>query len=234
MTEPYDFFAEPREHSQTKARIVSKYAQGWARILTDFQRGKNIEPEVAVVDLFSGPGSYEDGTPSTPILILKNAIEDIKLSSALRTYFNDHNIENCESLSEEISQLPGLPRLRYKPVIISEDATVETLNRFQVPSSIPKLFFLDPFGYKAISVALLKACLADWSECIFFFNYRRIIAAVNNPAMQQNMLALFGPSALTELRAQLAEMNDVLARERVVLDHLKKALGKLCTGVQFS
>jgi three-Cys-motif partner protein len=225
MTDTTDeFFAEPYEHSLTKARIVSKYVQGWARILTDYQRAKGTVPQVAYVDMFSGPGSYEDGTPSTPILILKNAIDDEKLSPALMTYFNDHVRENCESLREEIRVLPKVERLRFQPSVTCERASVELLKRLSIPTSIPKLFFFDPFGYKALSALLLTEALSDWSECIVFFNYRRVIAALNNPPMQKNMVRIFGKPGLEELKSEVASASDVLKRESAVLSHLQKAL----------
>jgi three-Cys-motif partner protein len=110
-----DFFDEPSERSQVKARIVSKYVHGWARILTDHLRRTQSNVQVAFVDMFSGPGTYADGTPSTPILILKHAVQDTKLTPTLRTYFNDWNKENADSLEEEISQLPGIENLAFTP-----------------------------------------------------------------------------------------------------------------------
>ena len=120
-----DFFEAPREHSKIKAQIVSKYVQSWARILSDWLRSKGRTPEVAYIDLFSGPGTYSDGTQSTPMLVLKAAIVDSKLGTSLRTYFNDLNEENTSTLRDAIEELPRVSELRFQPQLTSKQATLE-------------------------------------------------------------------------------------------------------------
>ena len=61
------FFEESREQSQIKARIVAKYFWAWANVIIGATRAQT---HIAYVDLFSGPGRYEDGTLSTPLLVL--------------------------------------------------------------------------------------------------------------------------------------------------------------------
>jgi hypothetical protein len=75
-----EFFDEPLEQSRVKARIVSDYVITFTRILSDFQRRKGNPPTVDYVDLFSGPGSYGDGTASTPLLVIRAASRDNKLA----------------------------------------------------------------------------------------------------------------------------------------------------------
>ena len=60
-----EFFEEPLEQSRVKARIVSAYVITFSRILSDYQRSAGKSPVVDYIDLFSGPGSYGDGTAST-------------------------------------------------------------------------------------------------------------------------------------------------------------------------
>jgi three-Cys-motif partner protein len=228
MSNPPDetFFDESLEHSRVKARIVSKYVHGWARIMTDYLR--NSEPSsvrVAYLDLFSGPGSYADGTASTPILVLKSAIQDPKLTPALMTYFNDWNRNNVDSLQEEVEQLPGIKNLTFAPKISNEEATVDYVESLRIPNGIPALFFLDPFGYKAISMPLLTRSLSKWAaECIFFFNYNRVNAALDNTVMARNMIQLFGEEGLKALKDDIEKSSNALDRESIVLKHLEEAL----------
>jgi three-Cys-motif partner protein len=71
-----DFFDEPKEHSKVKATIVSKYFKAWAGVMIATLRRFERQEKIAYTDLFSGPGRYEDGTPSTPLEILQFAIEN--------------------------------------------------------------------------------------------------------------------------------------------------------------
>jgi three-Cys-motif partner protein len=220
-----DFFDTPHEHSLVKAQIVFKYVQTWARVLSDYQRSAKKKPDIAYVDLFSGPGIYGDGTSSTPMLVLKAAIEDEKLRTALRTYFNDGSEEQIKTLREAISELPGLDSLRYKPQISSQPATLQLIDSMQIPPRIPRLYFLDQFGYKHVTLDMIKSLMEGWSECIFFFNYRRVIAAINNPAMTENMLAIFGDSeTLSKLKKSLEQGGTATSREEIVMSCLIEVL----------
>ena len=108
--------------------------------------------------------------------------------------------------------------------MFNEEASVEFVERLRLDLGTPKLFFLDPFGYKALTMPLLRSVLKGWSECIFFFNYRRVIAALNNPAFKPNVERLFGIETLKSLKLELAKTNSVHHRESIVLKHLTSAL----------
>jgi three-Cys-motif partner protein len=44
---------------------------------------------------------------------------------------------------------------------------------------IPTFAFIDPYGYKGLSLGLVHAVLKDWAcECLFFLNYNRINAGI--------------------------------------------------------
>lgn len=221
----HDFFETPREHSKVKAQIVSKYVQTWARVLSDYLRHIRRVPELAYVDLFSGPGTYNDGTSSTPMLVLKSAADDSKVGMSLRTYFNDLDSENIATLGEAIKELPGLEQLKYEPKFYSEQATLSLVRSMNVPVDIPKLYFLDQFGYKSVTFELIQNLMSEWAECIFFFNYRRVIAAIDNPTMMANVLGVFGSAErLSALKRALVPIRTANDREQVVMSHLIKAL----------
>ena len=69
------FFNESKERSQVKTKIVEKYFWAWAKVIISVVK-KRKKNKIGYVDLFAGRGRYEDGTDSTPILILKKASED--------------------------------------------------------------------------------------------------------------------------------------------------------------
>ncbi|HOY20314.1 MAG TPA: hypothetical protein PLC89_23580 [Haliscomenobacter sp.] len=66
-----DFFKEKRSASEIKSEILNEYFKAWAAILLKGQSYKQIE-KILYVDLFSGPGLYENGSQSTPIKILNS------------------------------------------------------------------------------------------------------------------------------------------------------------------
>ncbi len=105
------FFDESREQSQIKARIVAKYFWAWANVVipSTKKRGNRI----AYIDLFAGPGRYEDGTLSTPLLVLKKAIDDPSpnMREMLVTLFNDKDAENVGKLKGAIASMPGINTL---------------------------------------------------------------------------------------------------------------------------
>jgi three-Cys-motif partner protein len=123
------FFDESREQSQVKARIVAKYFWAWAKVV--IPTAKQHENRIAYIDLFAGPGRYEDGTLSTPLLILTKAIEDKDMREMLVTTFNDKDPENVGKLSAAINGLPGIERLKYKPQINNTEVGNKIVKKFQ-------------------------------------------------------------------------------------------------------
>lgn len=187
MSKNEDFFLSRREQSFIKAKIVSQYCWIWAKIMAERAE------QIYYVDLFSGPGKYEDGSESTPLLVMRNAIRDPKISSTLRTFFNDENQDYIHQLQTEIEALDGYNDLKYKPVYSNKDV-VEIDNKDIYPSGriVPTLLFIDPFGYKGLSIDLITV-VKNWGcEIIFFFNYSRINMALSNPVFVPNMKKLFG------------------------------------------
>jgi hypothetical protein len=70
------FFDEQSDQSKIKAAIVSKYFWAWAKVITGYLKGSKKDTSIQYIDLFAGPGRYKNGTKSTPILILEQAIGD--------------------------------------------------------------------------------------------------------------------------------------------------------------
>lgn len=113
-----NFFDDQKEQSSVKSNIVSKYFWAWAKIITSVQnRNSRPDKRIAYIDLFAGPGRYEDNSKSTPILVLEKAIDDPIMRERLVTFFNDRNPKNTQSLQKTINELPGIIKLKHQPVI---------------------------------------------------------------------------------------------------------------------
>lgn len=217
------FFNESSDQSLVKMTIVSKYFWAWAKVIipTVKQHGSRI----AYLDLFAGPGRYKDGTKSTPLLVLEHAIADPDMSQMLVTMFNDKDEENVQSLKSAISALPNVNNLKHAPVILHQEVGSEMVKMFEQMKVIPTLFFVDPWGYKGLSLQLVNAVLKDWGcDCIFFFNYNRINMGLGNPSVQEHMNALFGETRANELRPKLDSLGPN-ERELTIVEELCQALG---------
>jgi three-Cys-motif partner protein len=118
MADP-SFFDESREQSRIKSRIVAKYFWAWAKVIISAAKGR--ENRIAYMDLFAGPGRYSDGTPSTPVIVLKKAIEDADLRKMLVTVFNDKDQSNANSLRDTINAIPRIETMKYKPEVENEE-----------------------------------------------------------------------------------------------------------------
>jgi len=198
------FFEEQEEKSRIKAIIVEKYFKVWATVILS---QRHVE-RIAYIDLFAGPGRYEDGTLSTPLMILSAAISDPELSLKLRntlvTIFNDKDVQNVRTLKTAIDALSGIETLKYYPTFYNEEVGENFVHWFSAQSMIPSFFFVDPWGYKGLSLDLVNAVLKDWgSDCVFFFNYNRISMGINNDAVFDHMTALFGEERASKLRQSL-------------------------------
>src|SRR4029450_1376237 len=109
------FFDESTDQSQVKAAIVAKYFWAWAHVIIPSVKKRGTR--IAYIDLFAGPGRYKDGTKSTPLLILEQAIADPDLRQLLVTIFNDLNSNSTRSLERAIKELPGIAKLKYSPEV---------------------------------------------------------------------------------------------------------------------
>jgi len=91
----------------------------------------------------------------------------------------------------------------------------------------PTLFFIDPWGYKGLSLRLVNSVLKDWGcDCIFFFNYNRISMGLSNDLVRAHMDALFGKERADALREHLEAMAPV-DRELAIVEELVQALKEM-------
>lgn len=221
MTTNGNFFEESREQSEIKARIVAKYFWAWAKVI--IPTAKKHDNRIAYIDLFAGPGRYKDGTLSTPLLVLQRAIEDPDMRNMLVAMFNDKDAENASSLREAIEGLPGIGRLRYMPQISNQEIGDKIVAKFNKLKLVPTFFFVDPWGYKGLSLGLINSVLRNWGcDCVFFFNYNRVNMGLNNNAVKDHMDVLFGARAQV-VRQKLIGLG-AIDRELTIVEELAEAL----------
>lgn len=212
------FFNESKEQSKIKAIIVAKYFRSWANVIMGSQdRNPQFEKKIGYYDWFCGPGKYEDGTKSTPLKIMELAVEDHRLCERLVAGFNDKDKAHIDSLRDETNAIPGIEKLRFKPTYNNEEISDNLIKHLKGRNIIPSLFFVDPWGYKGLSLELISAFIGSWGcDCILFFNYHRIRMCISNPLFSDHMTKLFGVERAQNLRLALSSMTPQDAEMEVI------------------
>lgn len=220
-----EFFDEHKEQSIVKSTIVAKYFDVWANVIISTQKKyPNQDQKIAYIDLFAGPGRYKDGTISTPLKILNNAVEKSDLRTRLVTIFNDKDETKTKELEKAISEIKGIETLKYKPEVWNEEIGENIVAEFEKINLIPTLFFVDPWGYKGLSLRLVNSVVKDWGcDAIFFFNFNRINMGLTNDKVESHMNALFGDCRCDKLREKLLRKRPI-ERELLIIEELCQAL----------
>ncbi len=214
------FFGSQRDASAVKSKIVVDYFTAWSNIM------KSRVGKIGYLDFFSGPGTYSDGTESTPLQIVRKVIADPRLCEITMTLFEDKDPEATQSLSNALAQVDGIEKLKLAPKLShGESVRTHIEEYFQSRAIVPTFMFLDPFGYVGLTRTLMQAILKDWGcELAFYFNFNRINAAVRNSTVRSRMDELFGNDRVEAAKAVLNMHPDEVTRERILLDSLRDAL----------
>lgn len=214
-----NFFKEQSSSSEVKAKIVSEYFPQYCRILL-----KKPQNSIRYLDLFAGPGKYDDNKHSTPLLLAKECAEDPLLSSKVQLIFNDKYLiadlkRNFLELFPE-NTFANNPRFGDKSVG-EDDAIKKFLNKEPEKSNPnPTLLFFDPFGYKGIDTLILSKFLGNWGNELFLFvNIKRINQAVTVNKFDEMMQALF-PSTIETLRKDRQYKASVSERLNLIMANL--------------
>lgn len=213
------FFVDQSEQSTVKAHIVSSYFSAWSRVIQKWNT------PMAYIDLFCGPGKYENDKPSAPLLVVQNTLANPALLNRMNFVFNDKDPNNISMLKQAISQIDENSKLKARVQYYNETVEQDFYNRLNIPANMPVLSFVDPFGYKGLTMNLINRLINNsGSDCIFFFNYNRInMALSSNTKFDEHLKSLFGDTRTAELKKRLAHQPPE-QREPIVLNALIEAL----------
>jgi three-Cys-motif partner protein len=215
-----EFFESPAPHSKVKTEIVFKYFKAWCQVMR-FRTHR-----LAYFDLYCGPGKFEDGEESTPLLVLRHVLGDPDLCTKVVAQFNDAKPKYAEQLSKEIDALPGIEGLQFKPLVTNQAVGSELVEALEDVQLVPSFFFIDPWGYKGLSVDLVGRAIHDWGcDCIFFFNYNRInlVLGHRNPGVNRHIDDFFGRERAAALREQVVRLKPE-DRQEAIIEALLTAL----------
>lgn len=213
------FFMDQTEQSAVKAHIVSSYFAAWSRIIQKWNA------PMAYIDLFCGPGKYGDDKLSAPLLIIQSVLSNPILTGKMNFFFNDKDQKNTHILQQAALQMDTASKLKDKIQYYNETIDRDFYRRLSIPPNMPVLSFVDPFGYKGLTMDLINCLISNsGSDCIFFFNYNRInMALSSNTKFDEHLNSLFGDERTANLKKKLASMKSE-QREPTVLNALIEAL----------
>ena len=162
----------PYEHSEIKVKLLKLYLEKYINILA-LAKGVN---EVQVFDLFCGEGIYENGKEGSPVIILK-IIKDIyyknkNISSVkFNCNFNDYDKKKIDKLAQYVSD----KNLHYKEIgnlnFVNEDYQnlKEKITTEKRKNGQKAFVFIDPYGYKDISILDIEKLLSDNQTEVLLF-----------------------------------------------------------------
>jgi len=225
------FYDSASPESLAKMTMVQKYFAAWASIMA-------LKCDrIAYFDLFAGRGRYRDGTPSTPLRVLEMAIQDHQLASRLVTVFNDKSSDHCKTLQENVSSLAGIEILQHQPQFMNTTVGTELVQLVREMGRMPSLYFLDPWGWKGLSLTLFASALAGFGcECILFFNYNQINRFLTAPDPPECLVDLFGEERFNNLKGKVGQLSSS-QREQIVIGAMEEALrdggARFCLSFRF-
>jgi hypothetical protein len=130
---------------------------------------------------------------------------------------NEYDDAKADKLEAAVNALP-VDRLGKKPEIFRREIDAQNVTSFlQHLPNAPAVLFADPFGYRGITLELFLEYLGvSWGrDAVFFFNYKRVNAAISNPDFAENMRAMFGKARAEALPAELQRLSPAKRKHRV-------------------
>lgn len=195
-----------KEHTKVKHEILSKYLNGWIRILGRWHN------KVCYFDCFAGRGEYEDegrAMPGSPLIALETARrvkEKYLYIREIVCFFIEKNNNNIENLKEVVNEEINAHPEKYEGITIitpinDEFANVahEIIN--QVGDRLaPSFFFIDPFGFSGVPFEIIKKILAfERTEVLITFMVRDATRFLGSSRHQRSIEELYGMQNVREI-----------------------------------
>jgi three-Cys-motif partner protein len=165
-----------QDHTRLKHFLLEVYLQQWATILISGRQRKGAPPPKSLwfVDAFAGAGRDEQGTPGSPVIAAKTAMQinavhypTVSKTSGMHVLAIEAHPGRCQQLKQALEPYASVAEVR--------DGTLQDLIDKVMPflqkSRAPALFFLDPFGVHGLDAKLLPKILGvDRTEILLLFS----------------------------------------------------------------
>lgn len=160
------FFEKQTISSRIKASIVSEYFPSYCKIIVK----KHTPKEIRYIDLFAGPGIYEDGKLSTPMLIAKQCQNNDFLRQTVKMIFNDNKYSSDleDNFHHQFPEKTFSKKPHFGKSTVGEEKAISDFLMCNThngsKNDFPSLLFIDPFGYKGIETEILAKFLRNWGN----------------------------------------------------------------------
>jgi len=192
---PKGFFCEPSNNSQIKQMVVASAFKLW---LYDNRR----EKELSYIDLFSGPGLYDDGSFSTPLHILQEICVSELCAKKFNVVLNDAKNAFMARLRRAVD---GIRNSKYLHSLTTSCTEIDG-NVFEKFPNIwdgNSFAFVDAWGWKSLKQNYVRQLLENPKcEMAVFMNFNEMQRFISDERFTKLFIDLFGKSALRKLRKQ--------------------------------
>ncbi len=168
-----EFFRRKRSWSSVKDKIVHDYIRCYLKTVHALQR------PILIVDAFSGPGRFGDGSDGSPLIICK-AIHEQAPRAEMTCLFADSRESHRAALLENLRPyIEG--RTCAAPFESCEAALTSALS---LGARATLFFYLDPYGIKDLEFDMVRQIyerdLKKSTEVLINFNFRTFMRMSGN------------------------------------------------------
>jgi len=194
-----NFFSRIKPNSAKKISIINDYFDYWLK-------NNMSAKELYYIDLFCGPGVYDNGEKSTPILILERILKNKKTAGKFNVFLNDKNKNYMKKLENKIIHMENIAQLKSITFsckeIGKENPTLDTKNNHA-------FVIFDPWGYKGISSEQINSLIKNQNlELIFLFSFNQLYRFIRFKGIDQQLLNLFSKKSLKEIRNKIVNIQN--------------------------
>lgn len=222
MTKLSETLWEIEPHTKAKHEILRRYLGAWFPIL-----GSKI-PRIVYIDGFCGPGRYLGGEDGSPIIALKEALNQPALAnSKVNFLFIDERADRISRLESELSSLEIPSNFHIDPRVNEfENTLTEILDGLQREGHqlAPTFAFIDPFGFKGAPFSLVERLLGNPRTEVFInimIDYVNRFVEHPTPTDRQHIKDLLGASD-AEINQVVNSQNRILAFRQLYQEKLHK------------
>lgn len=185
-------------HTKAKHDLLRIYLNAWYPIIS------RTESKAVFIDGFAGPGTYDDGSPGSPIIALDTLRNHSYFPKMGSTQFFLSFIEGDSArktqLEAEIAKRPPLPSNIHVRVDNRKfgDAADDLIAKMKSEGRTlaPTLAFIDPFGYSGVPLSSIAELLSG-KKCELFLTLMvdQINRFLDSPAIRPRLEELFGTTS---------------------------------------
>ncbi len=205
--------------SSAKSRVVAKYFTAWAKIV-----GGTVRGQLVYGDLFAGAGYHgEDMSKGTALMVLDSVKANPILHNRIIFLLNEGHRDSAQRLRTAVMEHYA-SKLLVSHEVVNASVNPGNYQQFIAQSrSLPTFWFLDPTGWKGLSLEGLCSFVdAKYSDLMFFFSYENINRFIaSQTSAEGSFLTFFGMDVLERIRLRLKDAQTSDERESVIVEEVR-------------